>query len=249
MKLFHARRFTSGCRLLVGLILTWVLGGEVLADTGPHDLLSNLWNFDTQKPGETPTGFSAGMVGDGQQGQWRIEADPQAPTAPNRLVQATPCPNTATAGCLQVLLAEGVTYEFPDLMVRLRMTSDGQHGAGGIVFGAKDVRNFYAAVVDLITDTLELLRVAEGQITVLGHEAVKRKQSVWHLLRVQHNTNLSKDYIEINFDGHLVFSTRDKTLGAGKIGLLTRGDANVGFDSFHAIQLYSQRLLSPPAAY
>lgn len=103
-------------------------------------------------------------------GTWRIESDPKAPSAPNVVVEAVPYPS---AGCFQMLLAEGLINDYPDLAIRLRATSPGSQGVGGAVFGVKDSRNFYAAVVDLATDTLEVIRVLDGMETVLGRASVK----------------------------------------------------------------------------
>ncbi len=148
-----------------------------------------------------------------------------------------------------MLLAEGLIYDYPDLAIRLRVTSPGSQGVGGAVFSVKDSRNFYATVVDLATDTLEVIRVLDGKETMLVRTQVKRWAAEWHLLRVQHNTILSKEFIETVFDNQLAVSVQDKALGAGQIGLVTRGEATISFDNFHAIPLYSQRPLSPPAAY
>src|SRR5574341_1250795 len=228
-----------------GALVVLVLAGAEPPVKREHTTndLRHFWNFDGDRPGERPSGFSTGTIGEGTLGEWKIEADPQAPSSPNRLVQTTPCP-AGTAGCLQVLLVEGTTYEYPDLTVRLRPAGEGNQGTGGLVFGARDARNFYAAMVDLATDTLEVIRVLDGRVTVLGRQGVKRDKSAWHRLRAQHNTILSKDYVEISFDGRIVFSTWEKAVGSGKIGLITRGEGPLAFDNLNAIQLFSQRPLS-----
>lgn len=250
----------SACGFLAGLIMAWVIFGQSLVhaegqgaasmaqpgrEQGTGDLF-NLWHFDEQKIGETPAGFSAKTVGDGASGTWKIEADPKAPSAPNVVVQAVPCPS---AGCFQMLLAEGLIYDYPDLAIRLRVTSPDSKGVGGAVFGVKDSRNFYAVVVNLSTDTLEVIRVLDGKEAVLGRASVKPWKEAWHLLRVQRNTILSKEFIEASFDNQLAVSVQEKALSAGQIGLVTRGETAISFDNFHAIPLYSQRPLSPPAAY
>ncbi|MCH7566668.1 MAG: hypothetical protein IH787_03240 [Nitrospirae bacterium] len=117
------------------------------------------------------------------------------------------------------------------------------------MFGLKDPENFYAALVDLTAGTLEVIRVLDGKDTVLGRAPVRRKQAPWHSLRVQRNTILSKEFIQTSFDGRLAVSVEDNALGAGQIGLMTRGGSLMGFDNFHVIHLYSQRPFSPPAAY
>lgn len=246
--------------LVAGVLVGVLLGGPTFVEgqgagaTPPAKReqttndLRHFWNFDSDRPGEVPSGFSASTTGEGPSAQWKIEADPQAPTGPNRLIQAAPCPSGA-ATCFQVLLVEGTIYEYPDLAVRMRAASGKNQGQGGLVFGAQDGRNFYAAIVDLATDTLEVIRVLDGLVTLLGRQSVKRDNSEWHRLRAQHNTILSKDYVEVSFDGRVVFSTWEKVLGSGKIGLVTRGEAALAFDNLNAIQLFSQRPLSPPAAY
>ena len=65
-------------------------------------------------------------------------------------------------------------YDDPDLVIRLRVTSPCSQGVGDAVFGVKDSRNVYAAVVDLATDTLKVIRVLDGKGTVLGRAQVKR---------------------------------------------------------------------------
>jgi len=206
----------------------------------------HIWNFDADAIGAPPEGFAMVTLGQGSAGRWIIEADPQSPSPPNRLIQETAC---ATPDCLQVLLFDGVQYDYPDVTVRLRTVGEGATAAGGIVFAAQDPRNFYAVLVDLSKETLEVIRVVNGEITVVGREATKRKPTTWHFLRAQHNTNLSKDYIEVAFDGQVLFSTWDTNLNAGRIGLVTRGATPVAFDNLFAIQLFSQRPLSSPAPY
>lgn len=242
---------------MTGLLVWSSMGGAPAQAEPASPDLRHFWRFDQDKQGESPAGFVAGTLtattgGENQAGTWKVEADPEAPSLPNRLTQEAACPNVTGAGnpvCLQVLLVQGITYEYPDLTVRVKMASEGSRGGAGIVFQAKDARNFYAAMVNLTTESLEVVRVVEGQVSVIGHEPVKRKSSAWHTLRVQHNTILSKDFVEVAFDGRIVFTHWDKKLGAGQVGLVTRGDATIWFDNFDVVQLFSQRPLSPPAAY
>lgn len=242
--------FLLGCGLMSSANqgVVQAQGGSNANDAAQPQLdRRHLWNFDGDKPGDQPAGFSAGTTGEGPAGQWSVEADPQAPTAPHRLIQGRPGSNKES---LQVLLADGVTYDYVDLSVRLRMAAEGaQTGGGGVIFRAKDARNFYAALADLTTNSLDVIRVVDGRSTVITHESVKPKPGPWHLLRVLHNTILSKDLIEVAFDGKIVYSTWDKDQFGGQIGLVTRGESAVGFDNFHAIQLYSQKPLSGPAPY
>lgn len=201
--------------------------------------LFNFWNFDRQPTGKIPEGFMQAIYGDGQKGTWNIEAVGTAPSAPNAVSAVSRC-----AACSQLLIAKDLQYEYPDLSVRL----EGQ-GTIGIVFGFKDLENFYAALADLPGKTLRVIHVIAGKESVLGEAPLKAKAVEWHTLRVQRNTIVSKDFIETSFDGQITLSVEDQLLGLGQIGLLVRGDASVHFDTFNAAPLYSQRPLSPPAAY
>jgi hypothetical protein len=207
------------------------------------------WNFDNQAAGDTPNGFSPYTIGAGLAGLWKIQPDASAPTAPNIVMQSAPCP---VEGCYQVLLVDGLIYDYPDVAIRLRLTGEqvvGSNAGGGLVLGARDPQNFYAVVVAQAGDTVEMLRVLEGKAAVLGRTILKSRKIAWHLLRVRRNTIISKEYLEVAVDGEIVLSVEDKTLGAGQVGLVTRGDAMLAFDNLHAAPLYSQTPLSPPAAY
>ncbi len=204
--------------------------------------LFNFWNFDVQAPGTTPDGFAAITIGEGPGANWSVEAEPTAPSRPNSVLGSSTCTE-----CVQLLIAQGFNYEYPDLSVRLSQADE--HGRSGVVFGVKDRMNFYAAVVDLPRNTLQVIRVVAGKESVVGQAALKPKPVDWHTLRVQRNTIISKDFIETFFDGHLTLSVEDETLGVGQIGLLVRGATSARFDSFHAAPLYSNRPFSPPAAY
>lgn len=204
--------------------------------------LFNFWNFDTQTPGTTPDGFTAITIGEGPEAKWSVEAEPTAPSPPHSVPGVSVC-----GECVQLLIARGLNYEYPDLAVSL-FQGDG-HGRSGVVFGVKDRMNFYAAVMDLSRQMLQVIRVVAGQESVIGQAALKPKLVDWHTLRVQRNTIISKDFIEAFFDGQLTLSVEDQALGLGQIGLVVRGTTSAQFDSFHAAPLYSHRPFSPPAAY
>ncbi len=208
--------------------------------------LFNRWTFDQQKVDESPTGFSALTLGDGPVASWTIRADAEAPSSPNVVEALSPC---SAVACSQLLVANGFEYEYPDVSVRLRLPSEAGAGAGGLVFGVKDAKNFYAALVDLGAKTATVIRVNDGQETVIGEMPITPKAVAWHSLRVQRNTIISKDFIETMFDGQMVLAVRDQTLGIGRVGLVVRGKTALHFDSLHAIPLFSQRPLSAPAAY
>ena len=205
--------------------------------------LFHQWTFDQDELNKVPVGFAGQSRGEGG-ATWTVLKDESAPSSPNVVAAHSHC----AAACYQLLLAEKLDYEYPDITVRFR--SDSQEPAiGGLVFGVKDSENFYAAVVDVVERTVQVIRIVEGNETVLAQTPVQLKPIDWHSLRVQRNTIISKDFIEVFVDGTLMLSVEDQMLGLGQVGLLTRGNSTLIFDSLHAIPLFSHRPLSSPAAY
>jgi hypothetical protein len=208
--------------------------------------LFHRWTFDQQKPGDPLSGFSQFIVGGNAAPVWTVSAEADAPSPPNILKAESSC---QTGTCYQLLVADHLYYEYPDVTVRLRFPAEGATGQGGIIIGLQDERHFYAAVVDLVAKTVEVIRVLDDQVTVLGESTITPKAVEWHSLRMNRDTIISKDVIEVFFDGRLLLSVQDQTLGLGQVGLLVRGDSPMNFDSLHAVPLFSQRPVSNPAAY
>jgi hypothetical protein len=208
--------------------------------------LFHRWTFDQQTPEDALSSFSQFVVGGEGAPVWTVGPDQEAPSPPNILKAGSSC---QTGSCYQLLVAEKLEYEYPDVTVRLRFPEEGGVGQGGIVIGLKDEQHFYAAIVDLAAKKLEVVRVLGDQVTVLGETTVTPKPVDWHSLRMNRDTIISKDVIEVFFDGKLLLSVQDQTLGLGQVGLLVRGKSPLDFDSLHAVPLFSQRPVSNPAAY
>jgi hypothetical protein len=204
------------------------------------------WTFDAQKSDEPPAGFSSLDFGEGPAAVWLVVSDAEAPTKPNVLRASSSCQERT---CYRLIVADTFEYEYPDISVRLQFPNRTVTGAGGVVLGLKDAKNFYGVAIDPVGKTLEVIRVFDGKETVLDRGPINPKDDLWHTLRIQRNTIISKDFIETFFDGQLVVSVEDQALGLGRVGLLVRGKTALSFDSLHAVPLFSQRPLSPPAAY
>lgn len=208
--------------------------------------LFHRWTFDQQTPEDALSGFTQFVVGEDAAPVWVIAPQQEAPSPPNILKAESSC---RTDSCYQLLVADKLQYEYPDVSVRLRFPEAGNVGQGGIVIGLKDERHFYAAIIDLAAKKLEVVRVLGDQVTVLGESALTPKPVDWHSLRMNRDTIISKDVIEVFFDGKLILSVQDQTLGLGEVGLIVRGRSPLHFDSLHAVPLFSQRPVSNPAPY
>ncbi|MGC4097808.1 MAG: hypothetical protein QM706_11885 [Nitrospira sp.] len=202
------------------------------------------WTFDRDLPNAPPSSFVTGSTTEEPIADWAVHGHATAPSPPNVVAGSSRCAQL----CFQMLLADGLEYEYPDLSIRFH-AQEGTAGVGGMVFGVRDARNFYAVVIDPIVHTVRLVGMSNGQERVLGQASVNLKPVDWHTLRLQRNTIISKDFIEVFVDGTLTLSVEDQALGVGQVGLVVLGASTVFFDNFHAVPLFSHRPLSAPPAY
>lgn len=207
------------------------------------------WNFDQEKIGGLPAGFSAGSTHRQSTGKWHIEADREAPSTPHVMTQTASCPQE---DCFQVLLADTGNLGLPDIVVKLREVSPGKGNEAGIVLAAQDHRNFYAVTVNLNSYELRTYRVQDGEPSLLGKGVAKPKSGTWHVLRVQVVNSAHVDFprLELYFDGYEVpMPEVYAILGKGRIGVLTKGETVAQFDGLGVIEMMANRPLSKPAAY
>ena len=207
--------------------------------------LFNDWTFDQDQVGEVPKGFTVLAAGEQSGGTWTIEAQPRHPPL------QMPCSGIPQAVPPASSYSSRRDFNMNILNWSSVFTSRPVPASGeaGVVFGMKDPKNFYATVGGRSQQTIEIVRVIDGNESVLGRAALKVKPVEWHTLRVQRNTIISKDFIETFFDGKLTLSAQDQALGEGQVGILLRRNASAYFDNFNASPQYSSRPISAPAAY
>ncbi len=241
--------------LVFGLcILGFAIG--VLADDRPQELpkpfhkttppLFQEWQFDKSSIKFLPEGFSQEVGGQDGKGGWLVSKDATAPSLPQLVEQQLTC---GEGLCYQLLTVDGVTAEYVDLSVRMKMRLGTPSGKAGLAYGVQDAQNFYAVVVEPKTNEIVAYVVKNGQPTELARETLILEPSEWHFLRIQRNTIVSKEFTEIFFDHHLMIDVYDQSFKKGKIGLVAIGDGAFSFDNLRAMELMANRPLSRPAAY
>ena len=240
-----------------GLVLSLICFPMVVfAEDGPQELpkpshmtvapLFQEWQFDTSTLNEVPQGFSLEVGGKSHEGGWFVKEDNLAPSQPKTAEQHLTCEKGL---CYQLLSVDGVTVEYVDLSVRMKMRLGTPSGKAGLAYGIQDAQNFYAVVVEPKTNEIVAYVVKEGQPKEIARETLILEPSEWHFLRIQRNTIVSKEFTEIFFDHHLMIDVYDQSFKIGKIGLVAMGDGAFSFDNLRAIELMANRPLSRPAAY
>ncbi len=216
----------------------------VLRHTPP---LFEEWNFETHMDPALLPGFSTHTLGHGHPGQWTVVTEDNAPSRTHALLQSTPC---VDPGCYQLLIRENFRVEYVDLSVGILSKLGTPTSAAGLVLGMQDLKNFYAILVYPASNTVKAWRFSNGiPILIKEHPVIPKKRTPWHFLRIQRNTIMSKEFLEIAFDNRFFLSVDDSTLHTGQIGFMTTGDGIFAFDNLRVVELIANRPLSRPPAY
>ncbi len=197
-------------RIIFGVGL--VLLATALAAQNPE----KIWNFDADTKGSIPEGLTANV------GEWKVVRDPTAPSKPNVLAQLAK--NSGSA--FNVCLVNGANYKDLDASVKMKAITGKEDQGGGLVWRAKDVKNYYVARYNPLEENYRVYKVEKGRRSQLQSADVKHSEG-WHTLRV----TMEADHIEGYYDGKKYLDVKDPTFQeAGRIGLWTKADAQSYFD-------------------
>ncbi len=134
---------------------------------------------------------------------------------------------TATDSRFPVALWQRGRYSDVDVTVRMRPLSGEVDASGGIVFRARDPKNFYVVRANALENNFRLYTVVDGQRTqIAGASVPAPRLGQWHSLRAV----AVDDHIQAYLDGELLIDHRDATFHEGQIGLWTKADAITEFD-------------------
>ena len=120
-----------------------------------------------------------------------------------------------------------------DVHVFVRALEGRLDQGGGIVWRARDERNYYLARWNPLEGNLRAYKVVDGARTQILDKPVEAGTG-WHKLRVW----FVRDRIEIWFDGDSSGEFGDATfLTPGMVGLWTKSDARTQFDDLEIREL------------
>jgi 3-keto-disaccharide hydrolase len=177
--------------------------------------------FDTAETGKPPTGWLAGQTGSGE-ARWAVVADATAPSKPNVLKQS----GTAT---YPVCIKDGASIKDGFVEVKFKAVSGREDQAGGVLWRAKDVNNYYVARANALEDNVTIYHTVNGRRTEKKRTDMKVTRSQWHTLRVEFQGN----HFTVILDGERAIDWDDDTFKeAGKVGVWTKADSITLFDDF-----------------
>ena len=183
------------------------------------------WDFESDKPGAPPAGFSFARTGQGRDGTWLVRAEPDAPSGAHVLAQGD---GDATDHRFPIAVADAPLLRDLDLQVRCKPVSGTVDRACGMVFRYRDANNYYVTRANALEGNVRLYFVKEGQRQQIASFSGKVTAGAWHDYRVV----AEGDHFEIYWDGTRVIDHHDATFGdAGKLGLWTKADSVTYFDN------------------
>ncbi len=181
-----------------------------------QDMKSHVWNFDTDKVGEPAKGLTNDV------GQWRVVGDDTASSKPHVLAQQA----KSEKPVYNVALITETNFKNVDLSVKLRAVAGEIDQGGGVVWRAKDAKNYYICRYNPLEENFRVYKVEDGKRTQLGSADVPATPG-WHTLRVV----MTGDRIECHLDGKKELAATDTAFaGPGRIGLWSKADAQTHFD-------------------
>ena len=190
-------------------LLAWLAGiGLALgaADTG------TTWTFEKDEPGTLPRGFTA------ESGRWEVVAVPGGRALAQKAENPDPTFNLA--------LAAGLSAKDVDLSARLKAVAGKLDQGGGVVWRAKDAKNYYLVRYNPLEDNIRVYKVVDGKRT-LFQDAKAPPGDGWREVRAV----MKGDHIECYLDGKKFLDVHDSTfVDRGRVGLWSKSDAQSYFD-------------------
>jgi hypothetical protein len=125
-----------------------------------------------------------------------------------------------------VALLEDQRFSDVDVSVRFRPVSGKEDASGGIIFRAKDDRNYLLVRANALENNFRLYTVVNGKRSTLASARVSEpKLGTWHTIRVV----ATGPRIQASLDGASLLNHEEKSFTQGWIGLWTKADSVTEF--------------------
>lgn len=211
--------------ILSVILLCAALGGTTAMQPSETDDAPRTWNFDADQVSTLPKAFVIGTLFDGRPaGKWQVIEERNAPSPPHVLAQLM---DKGAEHAYKVVLVEGTSASDLTLEVSfLAVAGKGDMG-GGVIWRAKDDRNYYLARVNPLEQNIRAYRVVKGVREQLANFNQTVPVTKWHTLRVV----ARGERLQVFYDGLQVLDILDNTFTSGRVGLWTKSDAVTYFDN------------------
>jgi len=133
---------------------------------------------------------------------------------------------TAATQPWAVAVLEDQKFEDLDVSVRFRPVSGKEDASGGIIFRAKDGRNYFLVRANALENNFRLYAIVNGKRSTIASARVEEpKLGTWHTIRVVATGPRVQAYL----DNAALLDHQDKTFTEGWLGLWTKADSVTEF--------------------
>ena len=133
---------------------------------------------------------------------------------------------TAATQPWAVAVLEDQKFEDVDVSVRFRPVSGKEDTSGGIIFRAKDGRNYFLVRANALENNFRLYAIVNGKRSTIASARVEEpKLGTWHTIRVVATGPRVQAYL----DNAPLLDHQDKTFTDGWVGLWTKADSVTEF--------------------
>src|SRR5213594_4677033 len=127
---------------------------------------------------------------------------------------------------LAVAILEDQKFSDVDVSVRFRPISGKEDASGGIIFRAKDGRNYFLVRANALENNFRLYTLVNGKrSTIASARVTEPSLGAWHSIRVV----ALGPKIQAYLNGTLLLDHSDKTFTDGWLGLWTKADSVTEF--------------------
>jgi hypothetical protein len=125
-----------------------------------------------------------------------------------------------------VAILEDQKFDDLDVTVRFRPISGKEDASGGVIFRAKDGRNYLLVRANALENNFRLYMVVNGKrSTIASARVTEPKLGEWHKIRVVAKGPKIQAYL----DDSLFLDHEDRTFPGGWVGLWTKADSVTEF--------------------
>lgn len=192
--------------------------GVFLAVAAQAEKIRN--HFDSDAAMRPPGFFDAVVWGGRGDAEWRVIADTNPPSAPNRLIQIL---DARPAGSIAAALRRNHVFQDGRISTGVRRGV----GLGGLVLRATGEKDFIVLLLDLTSGDARLSSYRDGKATELARGTAKMAHE-WGVLAL----DAAGPSISARWNGAPLLRATDPRPIAGRSGLATAGPGAVSFDEF-----------------
>lgn len=210
--------FTFGLVVVVG----WMMAAA-------HEEKPIEWNFDKDPVGKAPAGWKIASPSPVEgRSAWTVVVDPSSPSPPNVFALAV---TEGTDSGFNLAMVEKIAVKDVDLSVKLKANGGKVDQGGGVVWRAKDEKNYYICRINPLEGNYRVYKVVDGKRTQLQSADVNTEAAKWYTLRAE----MIGTKITCYLDGKKLLEASDDTFkDVGLVGVWTKADAATSFDNLIA---------------